>query len=87
MNEGTWAFTFAWRNNEIFLLVVVTKADFTGSLNFLSGFKNSIELAKKDVFQNFFAFRFGKASDLNNFELDTANFDDISGFWIITEFT
>lgn len=87
MNESTGALAFAWRNDEVFLLIIVTKADFTGSLNFLSGFENSIEFAQKNVFQDFFVFRFGKSSDLDNFKLNSSNFDDISGFWIRTKLT
>ena len=80
MNEGAWAFTFTWRNDEIFLLIVITKANLTRPLNLLSSLENSIELTQKDVFQDLFVFAFGKPSDLDNFELDTANFDDISWF-------
>lgn len=58
MNECTWTFTFAWRNNEILLFVIITKTYFAGTLDFLCRLENSVEFAQEDVFQNFFVFGF-----------------------------
>ena len=81
MNECAWAFTFAWRNDEILLLVIIAETNFAGTLDLFSDFENSIELTQKDVFQDLLVFAFWESSDLNDFELNSANFDDISGFY------